>query len=109
MNKDKDNTDLLWVCVDCYETHHGVREDHNEPPDREPLNLIPADADVTGGMFWEQHEPDCEHAKSRGDDGGECECERQTFSWRPCQGCGSTLGGAREALTVWFAPEPVTP
>lgn len=24
------------------------------------------------------------------------------FSWHPCQGCGSTLGGDRYAATAWF-------
>lgn len=93
-----------WVCVDCYETHHGVREDWREPPDREPLNLIPEDAEVTAGLLWEEHDEDCPNRKAR-EWVEECECEHVTFSWSSCEGCGSTLGGAREALTVWTKEE----
>lgn len=38
------------------------------------------------------------------DRGGECECERQSFSWSSCDVCGSGLGGAREAVVFWFGP-----
>jgi hypothetical protein len=39
------------------------------------------------------------------DRGGECECERNTFSWSACDVCGSNLGGARDAVVFWFGPE----
>lgn len=87
-------TTTYWVCVDCYETHHGVREDWRPAPDREPLNLIPEDAEVTTGLLWGEHAEDCPNR-------AECDCEHDTFSWSPCDGCGSTLGGTRDALTVW--------
>ena len=35
------------------------------------------------------------------DRGGECECERQSFTWSPCDVCGSNLGGARDAVVFW--------
>lgn len=91
----------VWVCVDCYETHHGVRE-AEEAPDCEPLALIPASAEVTAGLMAAEHADDCPNVTDgewTGD--AECECERTEFSWARCDGCGSTLGGAREALTVW--------
>jgi hypothetical protein len=34
----------------------------------------------------------------------ECGCARRDFSWRRCDGCGSTLGGSRDAFTVWAEP-----
>lgn len=97
-----------WVCVDCYETHHGVREGWREAPDREPLNLIAEDAEVTAGLLIEEHAEDCE-ARRAAEQGWanevECDCERITFSKSWCHGCGSTLAGAREALTVWTKEE----
>lgn len=90
-----------WVCVDCYETHHGVREDHGTAPDREPLCLIPDDAVVTAGIW--PHNDGCANVALDGTWLGivDCDCERITFTWSSCDGCGSRLGGSREALTVW--------
>lgn len=90
----------IWVCVDCYETHHGVREEWREPPDREPLCLLDESVVVVTAGRW-PHEPDCPNVVD-GEWVGEhdCDCERMEFSWSPCEGCGSTLGGAREALTI---------
>ena len=80
---------VLWVCVDCYLTHHGVREDET-PPDREPLSLVDEGAIVTSGGACKC--PDGEDP--------DWACDHVAFSWATCDGCGSTLGGAREALTV---------
>lgn len=93
-----------WVCVDCYEVHHGVREEGREAPDREPLNLIPEDAEVTAGLLWEEHSDDCPNRRAE-QSIVECDCEQITFTWAACHGCGSTLGGAREALTIWTGEE----
>lgn len=90
---------LYWVCVDCHLDHHGLRESEEEP-DRPTLSLIPEDAEVTAGMLWEEHEEECANRKAE-EWVEECDCERITFTWRSCDGCGSTLGGEREALTVW--------
>jgi hypothetical protein len=110
----------LWVCVDCYLTHHGVRDDSNDGtfpvhpdarfytsadtytiPDREPLSLVSDADELSAGMMWDEHECD----RDSWDDGNECECELMTFTWARCDGCGSTLGGERHALTVWYAPD----
>lgn len=100
MTKIQDAT-LLWVCTDCYLTHHGYDEHElGTTPDREPLSLIPDDAEVTAGMLAEEHE--CakrEDYEAHRDE--ECECEQLTFTWSACDGCGSTLGGSRDALTMW--------
>lgn len=86
----------ILVCIDCYFAHHGVLEDR--PVDRVPLSLIDADVEVTSGMLFEHHE--C--GRENGEDIGECECEQVTFSWAHCDGCGSTLAGAREYMTIWL-------
>jgi hypothetical protein len=33
------------------------------------------------------------------------ECDRDTFRWSSCDGCGSTLGGERHAATLWWTPK----
>jgi hypothetical protein len=33
--------------------------------------------------------------------GGECDCEENTFSWSPCDVCGSNLGGSRHAVSFF--------
>lgn len=110
---------LIWVCTTCYEAHHGVGEEwtgetQHPHPDAafyvqpytppEPLNLISEDAEVTAGLLWEEHGDECENRKAR-EWVTECECERITHSTSACQGCGSHLHGAREALTVWHNEE----
>lgn len=35
------------------------------------------------------------------DRGGDCECEQVTFTWSPCDVCGSNLGGARDAVSFF--------
>lgn len=84
-----------WVCVDCYFALVGA-DDNDETPDREPLSLFSGDVDLTPGMLAADHDPDCERETD-----GDCECEEQTFSWSPCAGCGSILGGIRYAVTAW--------
>lgn len=96
-------TRTVWVCVDCYEAHHGVGDDDSARANqREPLSLIGEVDEVTAGLMWDEHDDECANRLAR-EWVDECECERQTFSWSACQGCGSHLGGAREALTIWPA------
>lgn len=93
------HTATLWVCVDCYMAHHGLLEtEMGYEPTHAPLGLLEPDSDVTAGLMWAEHECD----RASWDDGDECSCEHQTFSWSPCEGCGSHLGGSREALTTWW-------
>lgn len=84
-----------WVCLDCFYAAEGLT-DWAAPsePDREPLGLIPQGATITAGLLREEHDDGCV-------EGEECGCEHVEFSWLPCAGCGSNLGGSREALTVW--------
>ena len=39
--------------------------------------------------------------RAAGDDGNECDCERDTFSSAPCDYCGSGLGGERHAISFF--------
>lgn len=94
----------IWVCVDCL--HAEVNGE--ELPDRDPSQpelwaLWPAGSgDVTVGILDEEHDPECD-PDVRTYEG--CECDHRTFSWSRCEGCGSTLGGERQAFTYWSESE----
>ena len=94
------------VCYDCYATEvNGELGDDTYTPDREPLGDIPPGATVTSGWLDSEY-------KSRGmtpPDWENGEDDSLGFSWSPCDGCGSHLGGERFPLTVWVGSnEPVT-
>lgn len=83
--------DDIWVCVDCYFSHHyGYHKHEGEwyagesdtPSDREPLSLV----------------SDYELADNTDSETGE---GIDDFSWRSCEGCGSTLGGSRYRLAIF--------
>jgi hypothetical protein len=94
-----ENHATVWVCVDCYLTHHGYsRDELGHAPSHEPLSGLSDVEHVSAGLMWAEHE--C--GRESWDDGDECECEHVTFSKTPCEGCGSPLAGSREALTIWW-------
>lgn len=80
-----------YVCTDCYFAHHYGATEHNgewfagesdTPSDREPLALLAAydcadntDSETGAGI--------------------------EEFSMSRCEGCGSTLGGARYRLALF--------
>lgn len=77
-----------WVCVDCYFAHHYGAHEHDgqwfagendSPADKEPLSKLEG----------------CELADNTD---SETEEGMDDFSWSPCDGCGSTLGGSRYRL-----------
>lgn len=90
--------ETVWVCTDCLMVL--ANGETGGEPDQPPLQLLDG-LEVTLGMVREEH--DCTDAEGRTahDRGEECECERTEFSWSPCEGCGSRLGGSRDAATVW--------
>lgn len=89
---------LIWACVDCYVLHVNGDIDPGLGTDAAALLLSKcAGAEITAGML--DHDDNCTL-----DTDGECECETRDFSWSHCAGCGSTLGGSRHALTLWFHP-----
>lgn len=96
------NTCTIWVCQDCM-LHHANGECGScytdEAHGREPMGLV--DQPMSGydmvamGMLDEFHTEGCMELFG-------CDCETMTFSWSSCDGCGSTLGGERHAMTLWF-------
>ena len=81
----------LWVCTDCYFAHHYGYHEHDgswfsgesdTPADRQPLGELNCDADLSD---W----TDAETGEGL-----------EEFSWSSCDGCGSTLGGARYRLAL---------
>ena len=80
-----------YVCTDCYFAHHyGATEvdgqwfagESDTPCDREPLVLL--------NGFDLADNTDSETGEGIDD-----------FSWRSCEGCGSTLGGSRFRLALF--------
>lgn len=100
-----------WICEHCFV--HLVNGDctdvlYAEPDSAKeqcgqnytvPLSLF-GDMRVTPGMLSEEHNSECP-VYSEGSTGLECDCETREFSWSACDGCGSSLGGARYAVTGW--------
>jgi len=86
----------MWICQDCL-ILLANDEMPTEPTDRVPLSAIDAGDELTPGMDWRKHE--CGRPSWNE---GECECETTDFSWTPCEGCGSPLGGDRYAATLWW-------
>lgn len=85
---------IIWVCTDCYFAHHGY--DSHElgyEPCCEVWSLWEAPIEITAGGACE-----CGGVT---DEGYDCECDHDSFSWRSCDGCGCTLGGVRHAMTYW--------
>lgn len=102
-----------WCCIDC----RILEANGDGPAEMSEDDLatweagraaIIGDAQITLGMLAEYHE-------CTDDDGtiaDECECERNSFSWSPCDMCGSNLGGERAAFTFWLPgddDEPAPP
>ena len=94
------DTYTLWVCRDCM-LHHANGECgscHNDGGhDREPWSTVDENNTFTMGLMREQHEEGC----TSYDDGDECFCGTRSFSWWPCNACGSMLGGGRHGFTGW--------
>lgn len=100
-----------WCCVDCLM----LLANGDTPPEWDEAKTAEWLADIErqtegcdvtlGRMFGEDG---CEHTSEEWHSGGPAQeehaenCERQDFSWRRCDVCGSNLGGAREAVTFWF-------
>lgn len=93
-----------WVCVDClHQVANGTVPDELDQAEVEQyLHNVQQGADgaelSAGAPYGEdgcEHDfHDDEHHDQHTED-----CETQTFSWSPCELCGSTLGGSRHAIT----------
>ncbi len=90
----------LWVCVDCYQEFHGI-----EPSTEERTDGLSLWDDIKGP--WHLTDNVC--ANHNGTPDTSCDyCGQSdyddgmtTFSMASCDGCGSTLGGARYRLAYW--------
>jgi hypothetical protein len=112
-----ENYGTIWVCINCLH-HHANGEcgdchsDHGH--DEEPLNAIEWPFSVAMGGGWEEHNDACivfviNDLKRRFPDRNwpevpgdyECDCEFDSFSRSPCDGCNSWLHGERHAMTLF--------
>ena len=97
-------TMTLGFCDDCHLYLHGYsaeelgREPNSEAP--EPLSRVD-ECDISAGLMLTEHEETCEN-RAAGEHLTDCSCEEPWFSWSPCQGCGSHLGGDRYPVTLWL-------
>ena len=85
----------IEVCYDCLAIHANGETGSDEPTDCVPWGLFPDEEVSMGGGYCYCTESERE--------AGECECDQTNFSWSPCEGCGSYLGGYRHTFTVWGA------
>lgn len=102
---DHTNTAPGWCCVDCLflEANGETPPEMTEEETSAWLDKV-AEAGrwSLGRMFGQEG---CEHTSESWDVDPEPhaeQCEQIDFSSRPCDVCGSTLGGAREAVTFWL-------
>ena len=98
-NRQRVPTMPLWLCQDCYVllVNGDVSPDVEDPG--KLLSLLAGD-EITAGMLAEHHADGCPNHPEWS--GADCDCEHDTFSWSPCAGCGSNLGGDRYAVTAWI-------
>lgn len=89
----------LWVCVGCLT--YAELDDLLPETDRTPWGLYRGGRAFLG-LHSSEHADDCPNRDyGTGADWAECECDRITYSRRSCDGCGSSLHGARYAYTSW--------
>lgn len=90
-----------WACVDClFMLANGEVEDWTEEQTQEWRERVERRlGDVRVGLGGE-HEDGCPNVAEDGSWIGstDCYCEHEEFSWRPCDVCGSGLGGSRDAV-----------
>lgn len=88
MAHENDTPITISLCVDCYYLI-GAGMPADPDPAWDPTALD--DREITLGTFH-----DCP-------DRDTCECDTESyFSWQPCGGCHSTLGGERYDATEWI-------
>lgn len=105
-NMESDKWPPGWCCSDCLMllANGETDPDWSEEETAEYLKRVEhytEGCEVTLGMFKEFHE--C--LDESGEIADDCECEMLTFSWSPCDVCGSSLGGSRDAVTFWEKKE----
>jgi len=94
----------LWVCQCCALSHANgecCAEDSHGGDGIAPWSLVDdARFSVTAGLLLDEHDQECNNRQA-GEWIDDCECDTREFSWSSCDGCGSSLGGARHAHSLW--------
>lgn len=92
-----------WACTDCTillangEAPADMSEDQVTARE-DQIDARNAGYTITLGMLREEHS--CDGTSD------ECDCEVTSFSWSPCDVCGSNLGGERHAVSFWKITGP---
>jgi hypothetical protein len=96
-----------WACQDCTillangDAPAGLSEEQIAEWQTR-INEKTAGCTLTLGMLAEEHSClDDFGGKPAWQAGEECDCERDPFSWSPCDVCGGNLGGERHAVSFW--------
>lgn len=93
---DRENITNLRICVDClYVLANGVDSDEQAIA-AENMAKLWKNTNITLGALTDE----CGHNDATSEEHA-YNCEQLGFSWSPCDGCGSTLGGDRHAATAW--------
>lgn len=98
-----------WVCQCCMLSHANgecCADDEHGGDGIAPWSDVDDRYSVTMGLLPVEHHYSCavyEAGKFPSDYDG-CDCERDSFSSWPCEGCGSSLAGERWAFTLWREP-----
>lgn len=99
----REATTTQWVCTHCF--IHMVNGDCTET-DTCGTGVIPEPMHLFGNMEVTPGSLDHECRDEGGELADECECERQSFTWSACDGCGDPCGGERHAVTGWIERHP---
>lgn len=101
-------TCTLWVCFNCANLLANAEypDDFEMGVDSVPLSAIDfaGGDEITLGMMWEDHIPNCVALVSDGEE--QCNCETDYFSSSPCDACNDPYAGERLAATLWYTPTP---
>ena len=109
--RDTEPCPVSWGCTDCI-----MWLANGEPPTdmseselaawRAAMDEHIGDSELTLGMLASEHDDSCPVKIADSYDAvDECYCDTRSFSWSPCDVCGSNLGGERHAVTYWVKRE----
>lgn len=90
-----------WACVDCLcMLANGEVEDWDEWETYAWERTVEHRLGDVSVELGGEHADGCPNVAEDGSWLGEsdCDCEQMDFTWRPCDVCGSALGGSRDAV-----------
>lgn len=97
----------MWVCQCCALSHANgecCADDDHGGDGIAPWSAVDERYRVTAGLLAEEHDEECDFRADPQCREVDCECERLSFTWSRCEGCGSALAGDRWAHTLWREP-----